>query len=187
MVNKKQVIGYRRWVIGIFISFCLLSMAYFLSPDVVFAQEKKAESSPAKNVKQQKKEESVPLIITSDTLTADNKSKTALFEGSVVAKKGDMMMFADKMLVYYTDDKGQSNVKKIEADGNVKVIRSDKVIMSKSAVYHADSEEYIIFTGEPRAMDGDNIVTGTKMTYFLKDERSVVEKSKVFLKGRQPQ
>jgi lipopolysaccharide export system protein LptA len=183
MANKSES---RNQKVKKFICFSLI-IVFSLFAGLSFAQEKKAEPSQAKIVKQQKKDESVPLIITSDTLTADNKAKTALFEGSVVAKKGDMTMFADKMLVHYTDDKGQSNVNKIEADGNVKVIRSDKVIVSKSAVYYSEPEEHIIFTGEPRAMDGDNIVNGTKMTYFLKDERSIVEKSKVFLKGRQPQ
>lgn len=128
-----------------------------------------------------KKDEKTPTIITSRTLKADNKAKTALFEGNVVAKKGEMTMFADKMLVFYAEEKGGSNIKKIDAEGNVKLIKGDRVVTSKSATYFADPQEHIIFTGEPRATEGENVVTGTKMTSFIKDDRSVVENSKVFL------
>ena len=128
-----------------------------------------------------KKDEKAPTIITSRTLNADNKAKTALFEGNVVAKKGEMTIFADKMLVFYAEEKGGSNIKKIDAEGNVKLIKGDRVVTSGFATYFAEPEEHIVFTGEPRATEGDNVVTGTKMTSFIKDDRSVVENSKVFL------
>ncbi|MBI3592426.1 MAG: hypothetical protein HY099_02925 [Nitrospirae bacterium] len=133
---------------------------------------------------EQKKSEKVPTIITSQTLTTDNKAKTALFEVNVVAKKGEMTIYSDKMLVYYADEKGSSNIKKIDAEGNVKVIKGDRVVTSRFATYFAEPEEHIIFTGDPRASEGENVVTGTKMTYFMKDDRSIVENSKVFLVER---
>ena len=61
--------------------------------------------------------------------------------------------------------------------------KDTRVITAQNAVYHAD-EEKVVFTGEPRAVDGDNMVTGTKMTIYLKDDRSVVEHSKVYLKSK---
>ena len=45
-------------------------------------------------------------------------------------------------------------------------------------------KEKVIFTGEPRAMDGDNVVSGTKMIYFMVDDRFLVENSKVILKSK---
>lgn len=168
MGNKKQAISYRRWAIGMFIFLCLLPIAYCPSPNVAFAQEKKTTSKE-------------PTIITSEILTADNKAKTALFERSVVARKGEMTLFADKMLVYYSEEKGSSNIKRIDAEGNVKLIKGERVVTSKFATYFAEPEEKIIFTGEPRATEGENVVTGTKMIYFMKDDRSIVENSKVLL------
>ena len=87
-----------------------------------------------------------------------------MFEKNVVAKTTDLTIYSDKMLVYYKEDGG--TVTKIEATGNVKVLRESRIITSKSAIYYAD-EEKVVFTGEPRAMDGDNVVTGTKITYFM--------------------
>ena len=123
-----------------------------------------------------------PITVTSETLTADNKEHTALFEKNVVAKTSDMTIHADWMLVYYKEQGG--DVTKIEAKGNVRVYREAKVITSKEAVYFAD-EEKVVFTGDPRAVDGENVVTGSKITYFTKDDRSLVENSRVILKNRQ--
>lgn len=125
-----------------------------------------------------------PIIITSEMLTADNQAHTAIFEKSVVAKTTDMTIYADKMLVYYNKDTG--NVTRINAEGDVKLIRENRVITSKEAIYYADGEK-VIFTGDPRAVDGENVVTGKKMTYLLKEERFLVEDSKVFLKKNKVQ
>src|SRR4030066_283352 len=91
-----------------------------------------------------------PINISSETLTADNKAHTALFEKNVVAKTTDLTIHSDKMLVYYKEDGG--TVTQIEATGNVKVLREERIITSKSAIYYAD-EEKVIFTGDPRAME----------------------------------
>lgn len=122
-----------------------------------------------------------PIVITANKLTADNKEKTALFEGSVHVKRGDVHMHADKMKVYYTDEQKGSSVTKIEASGSVKLIRNRSILTADNALYLLEPEEMVIFTGQPRASDGGNVVTGTKMTYFIKDDRSVVEGSKVFI------
>ena len=148
----------------------LFAICYSLFADLSFAQDKKAPKEPT--------------VITSQKLTADNKAKTAFFEGSVVAKKGDMTMFADSMMVYYSEDKEGSNIKKIEAEGNVKLIKESRVVTSRFATYFSEPEEKIVFTGEPVASEEENVITGTKMTYFIKNDRSIVENSKVFLKNK---
>jgi lipopolysaccharide export system protein LptA len=159
----------KRYELKIFLFFVFLLSFFVLNvPFCIFAQEKKAEKEP--------------VVITSEVLTADNKAKTALFERSVVAKKGDMTLFADRMLVYYSENKdGSSSIKRIDAEGSVKLIKGDRIVISKAATYFAEPEERIIFTGEPRATEGENVVIGSKMTYFLKDDRSIVENSKVML------
>lgn len=122
-----------------------------------------------------------PIVITSETLSADNKSCTALFEGSVVAKTKDMTLYSDRMLVYYAEKTG--NVTKIDAEGRVKLVRKDLIVTSKTANYFAE-EEKIIFTGEPKAVERGNVVTGTKMTYLMKEDRSIVENSRVLLENK---
>lgn len=128
-----------------------------------------------------KSAEKNPIVITSQTLTADNKSNTAVFEGSVIAKTDDITMYSDKMTVFY--DNSESTVSKIYAVGNVKVVNKTRVIFSNEAIY-LDKEDKIIFSGNPKAVEGDNIITGKQIVFFLKDERAVVKGSRVILQNK---
>lgn len=132
----------------------------------------------------QQKESPEPIVITSQTLINDSKAKTATFDGNVVAKRGEVTLYANKMIVYYEDEQKGGNIKMIEAIGNVKLVKADRVITAHKATYYPQPEERVIFTGEPRATEGKNLVTGEKITYFMKDDRSLVEKSKVYLKEK---
>ncbi|MFN3740824.1 MAG: LptA/OstA family protein [Thermodesulfovibrionales bacterium] len=121
-----------------------------------------------------------PIIITSETLTINKKENQAFFKGSVIAKKDDITIFSDTMLVNY--DETGTKVKAIEASGNVKVLKGTRTILSERAVYIAE-EDSITFTGEPVAMDGKNMIKGDKIIYYISEDRSVISNSKVFLKN----
>lgn len=155
--------GILRW--GAFV-FCLVILSLFSSP--VFAQDKKTFASKG------------PVVVTSSTLTADNKARTALFEGNVTAKTESMTIHSDKMLVHYSDG---GNITKIDAEGNVKVLKGDRIITSAAAVYFA-GEEKVVFTGQPRASEGGTVIHGTKITYYINEDRSVVENSRAFIENR---
>jgi len=138
-----------------------------LSDKPLQAQQKVSESQKA------------PTVITSESLTINKKENRAFFKGSVVAKREDMTVYADTMLVYY--DETGSRIKRLEADGNVKVIKGEKTIISQKAVYIAEDDS-ITFTGDPVAMDGKNMIKGDKIIYYISEDRSVISNSKVFLK-----
>jgi len=123
-----------------------------------------------------------PVIITSETLTADNKNSTAIFEGKVVAKTDDITMYSDKMTVYY--DNKRNKVTKIHALGHVKVRKEERALFSDEAVYLED-EEKIIFTGNPKAVDGENVISGKQIIFHLKDDRAEVQGSRVILQNKQ--
>ncbi|WP_420263977.1 LptA/OstA family protein [Candidatus Magnetominusculus dajiuhuensis] len=123
-----------------------------------------------------------PLIITSSTLMADNKKRTATFNGSVKAVKGDITFFADTMVVFYTEDKNQQ-IDHIDSKGNIRLIQGDKIITSEQAVYYGANER-VVFTGRPEAKEGKNIVTGTKIEYFFETDVSYVENSRVHLEEK---
>ncbi len=122
-----------------------------------------------------------PIVITSETLIVDNKNNTAIFKGSVVAKSEDIIIYSDKMEVFYNES--QEEITKIHVYGNVKVRRKERSIFSNEAIY-LGREEKIIFKGEPKAVDGENVVTGTQIIYFLKDDRTIVEGGRIILKQK---
>jgi lipopolysaccharide assembly outer membrane protein LptD (OstA) len=99
--------------------FFILSPSHAAENDAKNAAENDAKNAAGKDTKK----EQAPTIITSESLTADNKAKTALFTGSVIAKKADTTIYADRMLVYYSEGGSGSNIDKIESDGNVKLVR----------------------------------------------------------------
>lgn len=118
-----------------------------------------------------------PVVITASTLTADNKANTAVFEGSVIAKADDMTIYSDRMTAYYSD---AGTITKIEAEGHVKVLKGEKVITADAAAYLA-ADNKVIFSGQPKALQSGNMISGTRMIYLIKEDRFFVENSKIFI------
>jgi len=121
-----------------------------------------------------------PITITAKTLTADSKNHTATFEGSVVAKTGDLSMYSDRMVVYYDD--ANKKIHKIVATGNVRVVKGNRALFSEKAIY-MDREQQIIFSGNPRVVEGNNIITGRGITFYIDEDKAVVEGSRVILQN----
>ena len=119
-----------------------------------------------------------PVNISSDALEYSNNDNTAIFRGNVVARQGDMAMFADQMEATYTGKSGDKNEKgglrELTATGNVKIIQGERIATGQKIVFYGD-EQKIVATGNPRVWQGDNVIVGSKITVYLKQDRSVVE------------
>jgi lipopolysaccharide export system protein LptA len=112
-----------------------------------------------------------PLKIKSDTLQADNEKKTAVFEGKVVARQGDMTLYSDRLVITYTANGRE--LSKVEAFGNVRVLQGNRQGSGAHAIYHP-KEGTIVLDGSPKVVQGDDVVTGKVITYFVNEQRSVV-------------
>ncbi|MGW8272210.1 MAG: lipopolysaccharide transport periplasmic protein LptA [Thermodesulfovibrionales bacterium] len=129
---------------------------------------------------QERTQSASPIEITAQSMIADNKSNSITFEGSVVAQKDAVTMYADRMIVRYDNAR---KVQSIFAEHSVRLVQAAKEIRADSAVYNANDES-VVFTGNPVFSEGPDTVTGTKITYFISDDRSVVENSRVILHGK---
>ena len=76
----------------------------------------------------------------------DNKANKALFKGNVVARQGDIVMFANAMHVTYSKDGGLSRV---DARGDVRVVQGDRIATGSSIIFN-NATQTIIATGAPR-------------------------------------
>jgi lipopolysaccharide export system protein LptA len=137
-----------------------------------------------------------PIVITSDTLEADNKNKMATFSGTVIVKqeqpgKDPLIIYCHKIVVYYTEDLGekiplsqadrgekkksgeQNRVEKIIASGEVKIVRGKDVATGETATYY-NTEQRIVLSGNPKVWQGKNLVKGDEITVWLKENRSQV-------------
>jgi lipopolysaccharide export system protein LptA len=137
--------------------------------------------------------------VTSQRMTFKNQDSQAVFDGSVVLRRGSLIVYSDKMVVLFReqgsavqerkkleqvgagphDAKGPDTVSnravsKIEATGRVKIEREAGNATCQKAVYYRD-EDKIVLTGEPVAWDKGTRVSGTKITLFLSEDRTVVE------------
>ena len=113
----------------------------------------------------------LPITVKSNEMTADNKGKTAIFSGKVVAKQGDITIFSDRLVVSYADK--NESVEKIEATGNVRIVQQDRTGFADQAVYESNNGR-IVLTGTPRVVQGSDSISGKVITYYVDDERSDV-------------
>ena len=115
-----------------------------------------------------------PVNITSDRMVADNRNRTVNFLGNVVSKREDMIMFSDQLSAVYTE---QSNIEKIIARGNVKIHQTDRTATCQEATFF-QLRQQIVMTGKPKVWQNKNIITGDKITIFIKEDRVEVESDK---------
>lgn len=115
-----------------------------------------------------------PLRITSRQLEADNKNQLITFTGDVVAKQGDMTIFADVAQVYYEKKEEGNEVREIVATGNVKIQQADQVATGQKAVF-VNAEQKITITGQPKVWQGKDMVSGEKIIVLLEEDKSFVE------------
>jgi lipopolysaccharide export system protein LptA len=124
------------------------------------------------------------MVIKSQSLEVDNMRKIVVFTGQVDARRDDLIINCQKMLVYYNRQptsrgSGNADVKidKIVATGKVKISRPDGgLAMAEKAIYY-ENDEKVVLTGKPVVKQGNDFVEGSKITLYLREERSVVEGS----------
>lgn len=124
------------------------------------------------------------IVIKSQSLEVDNRKRIVVFSGQVDAKKEDMTINCEKMIVYYMDqpaekesEKTDVRIDKIVATGKVKISRPDGALaMSEKAVYY-ENDEKVVLTGRPVVKQGNDFVEGSRITLYLKEKRSTVEGS----------
>ncbi len=100
------------------------------------------------------------VIICDGPLDIDYDKNIAVFNNNVKVDKSDLIIYSDKMKVYFTpkqdgENKSQdslvmsSSINKIIAIGNVRIIRGENISYSQQAIYTA-LDKRITLTGRPQ-------------------------------------
>ena len=93
----------------------------------------------------------------------------AVFEGSVHAVQGEMVLNADMLTVYYREvagGQGNLGVSRIDAEGNVVISSPDETAQGQRGTYDVESGR-IDLTGGVILSQGNNIVEGEVLTMDL--------------------
>ncbi|MDY0226105.1 MAG: LptA/OstA family protein [Desulfomicrobium apsheronum] len=129
--------------------------------------------------------ETVPVKITSDTMTYTQKGDQVIFTGSVYVIRQDIQLWSDTLTVLLEKKDGAKNatqgvpdeqgaIKKIIAKGNVR-IKADKGRTGTcgKATYEAD-KDLLTMEDSPMLMEGANKIQGEVIKLYIKENRSEV-------------
>jgi lipopolysaccharide export system protein LptA len=89
----------------------------------------------------------------------------------VVARQGDLTLYADRLVI--TNSADGHDLTRIEAFGNVRILQGTRQASGAHAVYEP-KEARILLDGSPRVTQEGDVVTGKLITYYVNEQRSVV-------------
>ena len=107
--------------------------------------------------------------ITADTLEVRQSENVAIFEGSVNAVQGDLVLNADTLTVHYREAAGGAGnlgVSRIDAEGNVVVTSAGEVAQGQRGIYNVE-DGIIDLIGGVVLNQGNNVVQGQSLTMNL--------------------
>jgi lipopolysaccharide export system protein LptA len=118
-----------------------------------------------------------PIRITADSLITDSQNRTAEFVGHVLATQGDTTITSDRLKVYYKKgiqsgpNSGMNAIVRMVAQGMVKIVLGDTVAHTEHAEYIADERIVVLSGPNSRIVDGNNSISGQKITLYRDDRR----------------
>jgi lipopolysaccharide export system protein LptA len=130
---------------------------------------------------------SVPTRITADGMTYAADSGQVTFSRSVHVVRPDFEMWADTLIVYLKPVKRQEepagggavsgmaagDIDRIVAVGNVRMQKEKNSSTSGKATYVTDTG-ILTLEGSPRLTDGENVIAGEVVRYYMRENRSDV-------------
>jgi lipopolysaccharide export system protein LptA len=114
-----------------------------------------------------------PIDIKSDALDLDYKGNMVTFRGHVRAAQGDAILTSNTLTVTYAG-KDFHDLKQMVADQNVRMSQGTRWATGERAVLD-QTNHTVILTGSPVVHDGNDEVTGSKITVHLDTGKSEVE------------
>ena len=125
-----------------------------------------------------------PVQITAQTLEVRDKSKVATYSGNVRLVQGDTTLRCKVLVVYYDAGEaagqtikaatpgpsGTSQIRRVEATGNVIVTQKDQTATGEKAIYDISDDTVRLFPargGNVTVTQGPNIVSGPKLVVHL--------------------
>ncbi len=112
-----------------------------------------------------KADTTLPVEVTADSLSVDQASGQAIFEGNVLVVQGAMRLSAAKIRVEYAAD-GQK-ISKLYATGKVMIVNATDAAEAEEAVYTIDSGE-VVMTGDVLLTQGQAAIRGQTLVIDLK-------------------
>jgi lipopolysaccharide export system protein LptA len=155
------------------IAFLSLILAPLVAPPRIYAaavaKDEAKQNSGAGGFELNTKD---PIYITSDWMEVDQKKNTITYKGRVVMVQAEMTMRSEALTALY--DPAMKRMDQIIAEGKVNATQGDRVATGDRAVFD-DKAKTVTLTGNPIMRQGNNQVSGTRVIYFIEQDRAVAE------------
>lgn len=145
----------RRWATRTVVSACLAATAG--APILAFAQT--AGGGLGSH------DTSLPIEIVADRLTVEQAEGRAVFLGNVLAEQGEMLLRADRLVVYY--ELGEAGIdgqaiRRIEVEGNVTIASAEETAVGDEGFYDVTGAMIelagnVVLTRDANVIRGDRL------------------------------
>jgi len=115
-----------------------------------------------------------PIEVTAQQLEMLQLQRQSVFTGDVVARQGEMTLYAQKLIIFLQPDEDQ--VERMEATGGVRILQLDRVATAEQVVFY-QLDEMLILRGNAEVVQGANKISGEEIRLYLRENRSVVKSS----------
>jgi len=109
--------------------------------------------------------------IISDKLEIIRSKNISIFSGNVYAIEGNLEIWSEKLIV--TSNKDESEVKEINADGDVKIVREELSINGDKARYDPIQNRLFVF-GRVEVLQNQSIILCDKIIVDLENSSSIM-------------
>jgi lipopolysaccharide export system protein LptA len=109
--------------------------------------------------------------ISADRLEADEGARRMTFLGNVVARQGDMVIYAQEIALF--TEAGSREVERVEALRDVRIVQGARIATGQKGVFYRLEGRFVL-TGSPRIHQGDDFIEGDEITVYIDEERSIV-------------
>jgi len=160
------------WVLG--------TILLIVSPSLVPAGElspkaKKTESGQRLEVSRKE-----PIHITANQMEVDQKKNTIIYRGNVVTTQGDMNIRSEILTAVYSPE--MKGLQTVVAEGKVQISQSGRTATGGKAVFNGQ-EQTITLTGDPVIHHGNSQISGSRIIFFIEEDRATVEGGKERVKA----
>ncbi len=113
-----------------------------------------------------------PIYITSDWMEVDQKKNTITYKGRVVTIQSEMTMRSETLTAVF--DPEMKQMKQIIAEGKVNAVQGNRMATGDKAIFD-DKAKTVTLTGNPVMRQGNSQVTGSRIIYYIDQDRAVAE------------
>jgi lipopolysaccharide export system protein LptA len=105
-------------------------------------------------------------------LEVDQKKNTITYKGRVVTIQSEMTMRSETLTAVF--DPEMKQMKQIIAEGKVNAVQGNRMATGDKAIFD-DKAKTVTLTGSPVMRQGNSQVTGSRIIYYIDQDRAVAE------------